>query len=903
MHPFNDLINKDEAARIMMRWWWFGPTITADEIDRELELMKDAGIGGVEIAFLYPVTTHSDEDEFPTFEFLSPEFIRVLQHAAKSAEELGLILDVTMGSGWPYGGPHITPDLCAKKLKIENVLVEAGAIEYTLASLAENDKIIAATSNDLSIKVIGAKLIFEDALKEGTRVCVLISKPTGQAVKRAAIGAEGPALDHYSKDALSAHLSAVGLPMLEAASNGIRAIFCDSLEVYNASWTPDFLNEFKKLRGYDLSDYFPKLLGAMETDDDGLLHLSDNLKEADAVHDLLHDYAQTLQELLEQRFLKPLQAYCAHYEVACRVQVYGVPPTSLSSYQYVDIPEGETTLGSSELCLPADWTELTPLRFAASAGKHYGKKIISGETWTRLHSPPYAATLLDMKAEADQFLLQGINQIIGHGWCQRPANGDPSQWLFYAAANFNEANPWHPALPELTQYLERICSIMRRGEPVADVAIYLPDHDMMSKRTFSESKANLHHVNSLRDYIGTELPKSLLAMGYNFDLIDDQILQETSENKGLNNKIIILPRITRIPLQSLEALQQHAAAGVWIVALDGVPTRAPGYLQHQTDSEAVAKLSNELFHSEKYPNVVSQPSFDPSQFTSKVKPDVELQQPTPQVGYVHRKHEGADLYFFSNTSNQAITLSPKFRDSCGTNYQVNPMSGETIKINSDKIELQAFESVLVVRLAENTTIAAPQANQMLPSTGSLAEEIFLNQPWTLSIPANGSSRTLKKLQPWTDFSEYHSFSGEAIYSSFFDIKGTIEPETTALLSFDDSIAQTPYRERAERRNTGFSVFLDSPIMDAAIVFINGKKVGTLFSPPYRVNISQAIIAGENRLEIKVYNRLVNQLSHQALYDFTEVHAQYGARFNGIQDIEDFRSETSGLKGDVKIQVY
>src|SRR5690606_15057588 len=144
----------------------------------------------------------------------------------------------------------------------------------------------------------------------------------------------------------------------------------------------------------------------------------------------------------------------------------------------VDLPEGETTLGASEIQQPAEWTEITPNRIAASASRSKSQGIVSGETWTRLHSPPYAATPLDMKAEADQFFLQGVNQIVGHGWCHRPADGDPTRWVFYAAGNFNEANPWLPVFPELASYLQTVSSLLRAGEPVVDVAIYLSDHDV-----------------------------------------------------------------------------------------------------------------------------------------------------------------------------------------------------------------------------------------------------------------------------------------------------------------------------------------------------------------------------------------------------------------------------------------
>src|SRR5215469_9144251 len=44
-----------DDARIMMRWWWFGPSVTRAEIERELQLMKQGGIGGFEVQPVYPL--------------------------------------------------------------------------------------------------------------------------------------------------------------------------------------------------------------------------------------------------------------------------------------------------------------------------------------------------------------------------------------------------------------------------------------------------------------------------------------------------------------------------------------------------------------------------------------------------------------------------------------------------------------------------------------------------------------------------------------------------------------------------------------------------------------------------------------------------------------------------------
>src|SRR4029453_18113514 len=45
-------------ARPMMRWWWFGPAVTPEGLDRELQAMRDAGLGGGEVQPVYPLRPH-----------------------------------------------------------------------------------------------------------------------------------------------------------------------------------------------------------------------------------------------------------------------------------------------------------------------------------------------------------------------------------------------------------------------------------------------------------------------------------------------------------------------------------------------------------------------------------------------------------------------------------------------------------------------------------------------------------------------------------------------------------------------------------------------------------------------------------------------------------------------------
>src|SRR5207249_2223515 len=326
-----------------------------------------------------------------------------------------------------------------------------------------------------------------------------ISSRTGQMVKRAALGTEGFVLDHYDRVAVDNYLNSVGKRLIEAfGSNPPRAIFCDSLEVYGSDWTTDFLEEFRRRRGYTLEPYLPALV-------------SDIGEKTGAVR---HDWGQTLTELLSERFVVPVEEWARAHHTLFRAQLYGVPPAILSTSGLVDLPEGER--GESRL------RGFSPTRWASSASHLYGRPVTSSETWTWLHSPAFRATPLDLKAEADVHFLEGINQLVGHGWPYSLAQAGEPGWRSYAAAALNPHNPWWPVMPDIVLYLQRVSFLLRQGKPANDVAIYLPTDDawahfMLGNATVSEAMDNL---------LGPRLIARLLESGYGFDFIDDTAINQ-----------------------------------------------------------------------------------------------------------------------------------------------------------------------------------------------------------------------------------------------------------------------------------------------------------------------------------------------------------------------------------------
>src|SRR5438270_12427662 len=112
-HPPDD-------ARIMVRWWWFGPAVTKPELEREMRVMKQGGIGGFEVQPTYALELDNPALGIKNLPYMSDEFLEMLRFTGEKAKEIGLRMDLTLGSGWPFGGPHIPIELASPRLRVAN---------------------------------------------------------------------------------------------------------------------------------------------------------------------------------------------------------------------------------------------------------------------------------------------------------------------------------------------------------------------------------------------------------------------------------------------------------------------------------------------------------------------------------------------------------------------------------------------------------------------------------------------------------------------------------------------------------------------------------------------------------------------------------------------------------------
>ncbi len=484
-------------AAPLMRWWWFSTHVSEAAIDADLDAMLAAGIGGVELAFVYPV----DEGGL---RFGDPEFLALVGFAARGAQRRGLRFDLTLGAGWPFGGPHIDASTAARGLHWERIELAPGATELVFRPSFDGDALVSAYVGAGSIQELPAEWVLAECGEHihipapggGQRVLlVAVSRLTGQNVKRAPRGAEGLVLDHYSAVAVQAHLEAVATPLLAAAgATRVHAGFCDSFEVYESDWTTELPREFLARRGYDL---LPELW-RLEIDGDGTARVRT-------------DVMTTLRELFEEHFVQAFGDWAHGRGLLFRAQCYGEPPMLMSSYRDVDLIEGEGW----------GWRRWTKNAWAVSAAGAYGRSPVSSETWTWVHSPSFRAGPADLLGEAYEHLLSGVNLLVGHGWPLGGALGH-GQPVFYASGALDSRNPWWPVARELFSGLARVSAVLQLGERIAQVAIYHPVDELLAS---AEGERPFDLWRQTRRYVDDEFVSAVRTTGLDYDLVDDALLE------------------------------------------------------------------------------------------------------------------------------------------------------------------------------------------------------------------------------------------------------------------------------------------------------------------------------------------------------------------------------------------
>ena len=532
-------------SRPWTRWWWLGSAVDEAGLTRQLEAFAQAGLGGVEICPIYGVQGLEARD----VAFLSPRWVALLGHALREARRLGLGVDLTTGTGWPFGGPGVAAGDASARLSLQTQAVVAGA---RLALAPGDGRVVAvvALSSDGARVDLGARVAPDgssDWIAPAGEWQVYAARAQGpiQQVKRAAPGGEGHVLDPFSPEALGRYLVRFDTALAGLGDARPRAQFHDSFEYYGASFTPELFAAFRARRGYDLRLALPALHG------DG--------PAAEAAR-VRADYRETLGEL-HLEYVRRWTAWSHAHGSLTRNQAHGGPSDLVELYAAADIPETEVFGRPDEKTQPR-------LKLAASAAHLAGRALASAEAFTWL-GEHFQVSLAQAKLAADWLFVSGVNHLFFHGIPYSPAGAAWPGWQFYASVNFGpEGGLWRD-LPAFDGYLQRVQSVLQAGEPGEDVLLYCSPRD-----AWHGGGGELVVQNPVPEAFD-EAGRVLSSRGYAWDAVADRFLAEARVERGRARigagayAAIVVPRTEHLAAAARDSLERLAREGVAVLFLDG----------------------------------------------------------------------------------------------------------------------------------------------------------------------------------------------------------------------------------------------------------------------------------------------------------------------------------------------
>jgi hypothetical protein len=489
-----------------------------------------------------------------------------------------------------------------------------------------------------------------------------------------------------------------------------------------------------------------------------------------------------------------------------------------------------------------------------------------------------------MKAQADLSFLEGINQLVGHGWpYSAPEAGEPG-WRFYAAAVFDDHNPWWIVMPEVTKYLQRISFLLRQGKPVNDVALFLTTADNMAQYQAGRERIGGGGGGEM----GSNVEAQVLDAGFNFDFIDDEAIAQV----GVPYPVLILPNVERMPLATLRKIQAYAEAGGKVVATRRTPSLAPGLAEAERDTPQIRELARALFEAAgaRGKFLKDEQSLG-KELAALYPPDVRFSSDEASIGVVHRKVADGEIYFIVNTANTPVHTQAAFRVKGLKPEWWDPFSGKRSAARSASgegaavaLDLLPYESRVLVFSANALAAAAA------PATVARAP-LDLSSDWKVAF-GNGLTTEMRELRSWTDTEETRFFSGQATYEKTFDLTEAFVRSGGAIyLDFGTG------KPAAQNRRGGAAI--ESPVREAAQVYINGSLAGSVWKPPYEVDATGLLRAGSNTIRVVVANLGINRLAGTSRPDYRLLNLRYGERFQE-QDWQNVQPVPCGMLGPVTL---
>jgi glycosyl hydrolase family 106( putative alpha-L-rhamnosidase) len=282
-----------------------------------------------------------------------------------------------------------------------------------------------------------------------------------------------------------------------------------------------------------------------------------------------------------------------------------------------------------------------------------------------------------------------------------------------------------------------------------------------------------------------------------------------------------------------------------------------------------------------------------SRLTAAVAPDVAFDPSAADVGFVHRRLPDADVYFVANTANVPRTVTARFRAQTRNAERWNAFTGQVERMDVGEagiaLALESYGTRVIVFRPDGGD--APLARK----TSVVATE-DLRSGWTVSYGGAPSGTVVDLPHSWAEDPARSHYSGSVTYSRRVILPpGLRRPGERVFLDFGEAKAIEPEPlPSGTLRGNSFAALVAPPIREAATVFVNSRRAGSAWAPPYRVDLTDLLRDGANEIRIEVYNTAINRLAEGGhLPDTAALVERYGQRFR-LQDLEGLRPLPSGI---------
>lgn len=637
---------------------------------------------------------------------------------------------------------------------------------------------------------------------------------------------------------------------------GLYGVEDDSWEGGETTWTKLFARKFKEQHKYDLISWLPAIAGVTLND----------TTETDGVR---RDYYRTIADLIATNHYGHLRELANKNGLVCYSEAAG-PNTAqldnLKNSNAVNMAMGEFWIPSVHRPSPE---RRFLLRNTATANHVYGKRVTACEGFTSV-GPHWEETFFSLKNVADQAFCDGLNLPVFHNFSESLLVDAKPNYVYFAGTHYSRNVTWWDETPAFNAYLGRCSYMLQQGLFVADALYYTGD--------------GIGHGEQMKS------TPALPAQGYDHDNCNlDVLLNRVSVKNGrlvlpdgMSYKMLVLPNQPKISYAALQKLAELVNGGAIVVGPQ--PEALAGLILNADENAKARKLIAALWSPAAKRHIISGKTAAEVLKEINLKPDFEYTglSDAGDIDWIHRRVAGADIYFIASRWDAKEKLNCTFRVSGKQPEIWDPVTGEVrtakafTQSNGRTTVPLAFDPRGSVFVVFRKPIAASAKGTAKTNYPTYITKQIINGKWDLHFDPKwgGPAKiTIDSLKDWTSFDDYNTkhYSGTAVYNKTFTIA---------------------------KADAGKKLVLDlGEVHEEAVVKINGIDLGVVWVKPARIDISRAVHAGDNKLEIKVVNLWPNRLigdeplPQEKRFTLTNIH-KFG---------KDAPLLPSGLIGPVKLE--